>query len=73
MAREGTKDPRTQLLELLLDKVRRDPYPSTTMMDMIESLLDEEHTSVYAEVLLSKMRDEDFPSIDHLRRVAALG
>ena len=73
MAREGSKDPRTQLLELLLDKVRRDPFPSTTQLDMIESMLDQEHVGDYAEVLLSKMRDEDFPSIDHLRRVASQG
>ena len=73
MAREGSKNPRTQLLEMLLDKVRRDPFPSTTQLDMIESLIDDEHVDAYADVLLSKMRDEDFPSIDHLRRVAALG
>ena len=62
-----------QILEMLLDKVRDDPYPSTTHLDMIESLLQDDDVDDYAEVLLDKVRLDDYPSIDQLRRLLKLG
>ena len=61
-----------EVLELLLEKVENDPYPSGTMMDMIEQMLRPEDVASYAEILLDKLRADRFPSIDMLRRVIAL-
>ena len=78
MARDGEtgsnghgqgSDLHAQILELLLDKVRTDPYPSTTHLDMIEGLLRGDEGTAYAEALMAKVRDDQFPSIDHLRRL----
>jgi hypothetical protein len=72
MAHDHDRNPQSLLLELLLEKVRRDPYPSTTMLDMIEDMLDQDHVGRYADALIEKVREENFPSIDHLRRLRAL-
>ena len=58
-----------QVLEVLLEKVEQDTYPSVTMLDMIESLLQPEDVQQYADVLLDKIRADDYPSIDLLRRL----
>jgi hypothetical protein len=58
-----------QIFEVLLDKVRDDPYPSTTHLDMIESILQDGDSEPYTDALLEKVRDDAFPSIDHLRRL----
>jgi hypothetical protein len=67
-------DLRTQVRELILDKVREDPYPSTTHLDMVEGLLDDddEGTESYADALMDKVRNDAFPSIDHLKRLINL-
>jgi hypothetical protein len=61
-----------QILEMLLDKVRDDPYPSTTHLDMIESIMRDDDVESYAEVLLDKVRLDDYPSYDHLNRLIKL-
>jgi hypothetical protein len=60
------------VLEVLLDKVRADPYPSSTHLDMVESMLAQDDVQQYAEALLDKVRGDSFPSLDHLRRLQAL-
>lgn len=65
-------DVRSELLETLMEKVRADHYPSTTMLDMIESLLTPEDLPEYVEELLDRIRDDEFPSMDMLRRVHGL-
>lgn len=68
-----SSDLHTQVRDLLLDKVRSDPYPSTTHLDMLEAMLEgDDDREVYAEVLMDKVRDEAFPSLDHLRRLQSL-
>jgi hypothetical protein len=71
MARDQETDLHAQILELLLDKVRTDPYPSTTMLDMVEGMLRDEDVDDYASVLMDKVSRDAFPSIDHLRRLLA--
>ena len=69
---EREYDVRAELLRHLLEKVHQDPFPSTTMLDQIEQLLTPEDVPGYARVLLAKIEDENFPSIDMIRRVLDL-
>jgi len=63
---------REMLLDVLLEKVADERFPSVTMLDLIESLLQPEEVGIYARVLLRKVRGETYPSIPMLRRIAAL-
>ena len=58
-----------QIFELLLDKVREDPFPSTTQLNMLEEMLEEDDVEAYTSALMDKVRRDNFPSIDHLRRL----
>jgi hypothetical protein len=63
---------RTEVLETLLTKVEADTYPSTTMLDIIESLIGPDEIDDYAEILLGKIRAENYPSLDLIRRLVTL-
>jgi len=65
-------DSRARLLDLLLEKVAEDLYPSGTMMDYIEELLLPDDVDAYATVLMEKIRDEAYPSVPMMRRLVAL-
>jgi hypothetical protein len=65
-------DARDLLLDALLDKVAQDRFPSISMLDMIEDLLEPDEVALYARVLLYKVRRDKYPSIPMLRRIAAL-
>ncbi len=69
---ERTFDVRSALLDNLLSKVEEDPFPSLTMLDMIEELLQPEDLPKYAKLLLSKVADERFPSVSMLARIRDL-
>jgi hypothetical protein len=69
MADDDGNDLHAQIFELLLGKVRDDPFPSTTMLDMIELMIRPEQVEEYASVLMEKVSQENFPSLDHLRRL----
>jgi hypothetical protein len=70
----GTADLHREVLQVLLEKIEEDPYPSGTMMDMAEQLLrDEEDVGNYAHILMDKVRADTFPSIGLLRRITAFG
>jgi hypothetical protein len=69
MAHASQQDLHHQILELLLNKVRDDPYPSVTMLDMIEQSLRPDDVSEYTEILMEKVSSDQFPSLDHLRRL----
>jgi hypothetical protein len=69
MANTQQEDVHHAILELLLDKVRDDPFPSVTMLNMIEESLRSEDVSEYTDVLMDKVRADQFPSLDHLRRL----
>ena len=70
MADTATKLHR-EVMQVLLEKVEEDRYPSTTMLDMIEQMLRPEDVETYAEILLDKIRGDRFPSIGMLARVSA--
>ena len=65
-------DVRSALLENLLKKVDADPFPSITMMNLVEELLTPDDVPNYARVLLAKVADEQFPSTSMLARIRDL-
>lgn len=65
-------DVRARLLDLLLAKVAADTFPSATMMDLVEELLQPDDVPAYAAVLMEKIYDDVFPSIPLMQRVLAL-
>ena len=69
MADDDGNDLHAQIFELLLGKVRDDQFPSTTMLDMIEYMIRPDQVEEYASVLMEKVSQESFPSLDHLRRL----
>jgi hypothetical protein len=62
---------RAWYVNVLLDKVREDKYPSATHMSMIEAALERMPQLIpdYMDVLLDKVADERFPSIPMLQRI----
>jgi hypothetical protein len=64
--------PRRALVDALMDKIEADPYPSSTMLDVLESILRPDEVNAYAEVLLSHIRQDTFPSLTLINRVQAL-
>jgi hypothetical protein len=61
---------RERYVELLLDRVRREPYPSTEHMDLLEaSMNDPQQLVEYLEALLEKVEATRFPSHSLLRRI----
>ena len=57
-------------VQLLLDRVRQDPYPSPVQMDLIEATIrDSEQLVDYIEALLEKVESTRFPSLSMLRRI----
>ena len=60
---------RDELVDVLLEKVRNDTYPSVDMLDMLEQLLDPLELEEYAAVLLEKIRRDNYPSWSMLYRL----
>jgi hypothetical protein len=60
---------RVALAGILLEKVRRERYPSSTQLSIIEEVLPPQLLSGYVEVLLEKVAQDDRPSIPMLHRI----
>jgi hypothetical protein len=58
------------LVEMLLDKIREDPYPSSTQLSIIEEVIPRELVPDYLDVLIDKAAQDKFPSIPMLRRIS---
>ncbi len=69
MPTKTVDDARSSLLQVLLDKVEAEPYPSATMLNFIESLLKPDDVADYVEQLVDRVRADTYPSIDMLRRI----
>ena len=69
---QDTLDIRDAVLDLLLEKVDNDRYPSPTMLDDIERILTPWRRDDYAEVLLAKVREDRFPSHAMIERLLRL-
>jgi hypothetical protein len=65
-------DVRGEVVDLLLQNIASDRYPSVTMMDLVEELLTPDEVPAYAAVLLDKVQTETYPSLAILRRLIAL-
>ena len=63
---------REQVLDLLLEKVETDHYPSSAMLDDIERLLTPWRREDYADVLLDKIRKDRYPSRAMIERLVRL-
>ncbi|HYX88089.1 MAG TPA: hypothetical protein VE753_01855 [Gaiellaceae bacterium] len=64
---------RQRLLDVLIDRVREETYPSVTMMNRIEAgLRTREQLEDYATVLIQKVESTRFPSLAMLDRVDAV-
>ena len=63
---------RAAFLRVLMERVRRDRYPSATHMAMIEQALPPQLIPLYVEILLEKVADDHNPSISMLRRIGKL-
>jgi hypothetical protein len=56
--------------QLLLDKVRGDPFPSIEYMNLFEATVrDPDQLVEYLEVLMEKVEATRFPSLQMLRRI----
>lgn len=72
MANDDGTDVRARLLDLLIEKIVEDTYPSETMLDMIEQILTPDDVAAYAAVLMQKIENDAYPSMSMLRRVLEL-
>jgi hypothetical protein len=65
---------RRRIVESLLEKVEDTSFPSSSMLDRVESTIGtEEELSDYVEILVKKVEDTRFPSrelLDRIERIA---
>jgi hypothetical protein len=61
-----------RLVQMLMDKVRSDPYPSATHMTIIEESIPREQLGDYIELLVQKAAQDNYPSIPMLRRISRI-
>ena len=59
-----------RLVQMLMDKVREDPYPSATQMSLIEQSIPREMLGDYVELLVDKAAQDEYPSIPMLQRIS---
>lgn len=60
---------REDLLEMFLERVAEDRFPSPTMLDIVEKLLGPDDVERYLDVLMTKISDDTYPSLSHVRRI----
>lgn len=65
----SSDETRAAFIQLLLDKVREDPFPSGEQLDLIEGSIPPELVPAYVQVLVEKAGEDPFPSNDMLRRI----
>ena len=58
------------MVQMLLEKIRDDRYPSATQMSIIEESLPREMIPDYLEVLIEKAGQDSVPSIPMLKRIS---
>jgi hypothetical protein len=59
-----------RLVQMLMDKVREDRYPSATQLSLIEESIPREMLGEYVELLVDKAAQDEFPSIPMLKRIS---
>jgi len=68
----GELSVREQILDVLIEKIREDHYPSSTMMDDVERILTPWRRKDYADALLEKVRENRYPSRSMIQRLLRL-
>jgi hypothetical protein len=63
---------RARFVQILMEKVRQDRYPSGTHMAIIEQALPAQWIPAYLEILFEKVEDDPHPSIPMLQRIGRL-
>lgn len=66
---QASEETRAEFVQMLLEKVRADPYPSREQLDLIEESLPPEMVADYARVLMEKAGKEPFPGKEVLERI----
>ena len=68
-----TTTPQDRYLEILMEKVREDRYPSGDLMDRVEAVITSREQAVeYLDVLYEKISDDKYPSKQMLDRIHAV-
>ena len=70
--RQASEETRAEFVQMLLEKLRSDPFPSRVQLDLIEESLPPEMVAEYARTLMEKVEQEPFPSNEMLRRIRAM-
>jgi hypothetical protein len=60
------------MVQMLLEKIRNDRYPSVTQMAIVEDSLPREMIPDYLEVLIEKAQQDTVPSIPLLQRISRI-
>ena len=61
---------RERYVQILLDRIRAEPYPSTTQMDLLEATVTSpDQLAEYLEALMEKVESTRFPSLTMMRRI----
>jgi hypothetical protein len=63
---------RARYVEMLMERVREEEYPSNDHLNRIEELLTPDTVDDYLEILMEKVEDMEFPSVSMLDRIEAL-
>jgi hypothetical protein len=72
MAATTREEAQGWMVQMLLDKIRNDRYPSATQMSIVEESLPREMIPDYLEVLIEKAAQDNLPSIPLLRRISRI-
>jgi hypothetical protein len=63
---------RARYMEMLMERVREDEFPSNDHLDRIEELLTPDTVDDYFEFLMEKVEDAQWPNVSMLDRIEAL-
>jgi hypothetical protein len=61
-----------QFGEVLLEKITKDVYPSTTQMDMLEAIATPRMRALFALHLMERLEEDEYPSIPMMQRAQRL-
>ncbi len=60
------------MVQMLMEKIRKDRYPSATQMSIVEESLPQEMIPDYLEILIEKAEQDNVPSVPLLRRISRI-
>lgn len=69
---ERSEEARAQLVATLLEKIKNDTYPSTTMLNLLEELLHDDELPEYVMFLQERIQADQYPSIPLMDRLVQI-